>query len=202
MSKIWDGDDLPAGPPVEYIGHFPTKTYWRSFGRNLPDHLLEMSQTEEGFDEIARSLFDPKALAKRFPELEELQRIWTREAWLDGYTGAEIGDGARLSRRGAVTSLGPSGPSRERAGVRRVHIADGAPCAQAPESAGPEVSPVRLRPIFGCQTSAVADPSLAKVTSRTRTAAASRTTVSVSAAVGTRTNRHRRADAWKTSVFT
>lgn len=126
--------------------------------------------------------------------------------WPDSHRGRplphHIGDCARLSRRGAVTSLGRSGPSRERAGVRRVHIADGAPCAQAQEGAGPEVSPVRLRPIFGCQTSAVADPSLAKVTSRTRTAAASRTTVSVSAAVGTQTNRHRRADAWKTSIFT
>ena len=48
-----------------------------------------MSQTKEGFAEIARSLFDPDALAKRFPELPELQRAWTRDAWLDGYTGGE-----------------------------------------------------------------------------------------------------------------
>jgi len=93
----WLLDDAVVGPPPlyepgsRYIGHFPTKTYWRSFGRNLPDHLHEMSQTEEGFEEIARRLFDPKALAKEFSELEELQRIWTREAWLDGYTGAESG---------------------------------------------------------------------------------------------------------------
>ena len=88
LAETWEGWE---GPRIEYIGHFPAKTDHIHWSLNLPDHLHEMSQTEEGFEEIARSLFDPKALAKRFPELEEKKRTWTREAWLDGYTGGEGG---------------------------------------------------------------------------------------------------------------
>ena len=74
-------------PDVEYIGHYPAKTHWIHWSLNLPDHLLEMSRTEEGFEEIAKSLFDPRPGNWNGSQLPELKRIWTREAWLDGYTG-------------------------------------------------------------------------------------------------------------------
>lgn len=96
-TTVFGAYDLLAGggwsPNIKYIGHYPAKTYDLFWTYHIPDHLKEMSQTAEGFAEIAKSVFDPDALRKTFEELPEKQRVWTREAWLDGYTGEEGGGG-------------------------------------------------------------------------------------------------------------
>ncbi len=51
----------------------------------MPDHLIPMSQTEEGFVEIAKSVF--KLTGGSMEGIEEMKLIWTRERWLEGYTG-------------------------------------------------------------------------------------------------------------------
>ena len=76
----------------KYIGHFAQKTYWHDWSLHLPDHLHEMSQTKEGFEEIAKSLFDPGAGDDYYHRIEEMKGIWTRQAWLDGYTGEDGGE--------------------------------------------------------------------------------------------------------------
>ena len=81
------GDNL--WPEHEYIGHFPQKTKHLWWSENLPGHLLGKSQTEEGFSEIAKSVF--KLRGGRMDRIEELQLIWTRERWLAGYTGEDEG---------------------------------------------------------------------------------------------------------------
>lgn len=80
-------DDPGTGwyPNMEYIGHFPEKTKHEDWTYTMPDHLIPMSQTEEGFVEIAKSVF--KLTGGSMEGIEEMKLIWTRERWLEGYTG-------------------------------------------------------------------------------------------------------------------
>ncbi len=82
--------DAVGAPDFEYIGHYPQKTsirdgYWWS--ENLPEHLHTLSQTADGFTEIANSLFHPTA--RDHHGLDSLKLVWTEDAWLDGYTGED-----------------------------------------------------------------------------------------------------------------
>ena len=72
---------------IRYVGHFPSKTSSEFWTYYIPDHLFEKSQTTAGFLEIADAVFSVRYSS--FANLDEMELVWTEQAWLDGYTGEE-----------------------------------------------------------------------------------------------------------------
>ena len=90
FGALWTyADDDASGfyPNMEYIGHYPEKTKHEDWPDDMPAHLLDISQTEAGFLEIAGSVF--KLRGGSLDNIDELKLIWTESRWLEGYTGED-----------------------------------------------------------------------------------------------------------------
>ncbi len=72
-------------PNFRYIGHFPDKTKYELWPEYIPQHLAEKILTQAGFQEVGESIFKLEGSI----DIGELQLIWTRERWLEGYTGKD-----------------------------------------------------------------------------------------------------------------
>ena len=79
-------DNGSGYPDWKYLGHFPEKTKYERWPEYLPEHLTRTILTQAGFQEVGESVF----MFRGSVNVEELQLIWTRERWLEGYTGEEI----------------------------------------------------------------------------------------------------------------
>lgn len=92
----WNSGGVPQGSGgfaalnVRYIGHFPQKTTSQLWTFYIPEHLYEEIRTTEGFIEVAKKVF--RIRGGSLDGVEDMKLEWTRQAWLDGYTGQEEED--------------------------------------------------------------------------------------------------------------